>query len=203
MKEKRRIKSYVFTIIITMIVSVAGTVFVMQSNFSSMAKDEKTAVITNTIVEEKLSQIDEWSTSEFKYSGVYSKTKQREIFGHRVPLADNNVEIEYEGVIKVGYVTGDIQTEVNNTTKTITVKMSSPEVFDNYIILDNLKIKEEKNILNPLHVRDLQTYFGTIESDELARAEKEFNIYAEAEKKAKKTISEKLSSINDYKVIFE
>lgn len=137
MKDKRSIKSYVFTIIITMIISVAGTILVMQSNFNFVSKDEKAAIITNTIVEEKLSQIDQWSTSEFKYNGVYSKTKQREFFGQRVPLADNNVEIEYEGVIKVGYVTGDIKTEVNNVTNTITVKMSSPEVFDNYIILDN------------------------------------------------------------------
>ena len=193
MKDKRSIKSYVFTIIITMIVSVAGTILVMQSNFNFVSKDEKAAIITNTIVEEKLSQIDQWSTSEFKYNGVYSKTKQREFFGQRVPLADNNVEIEYEGVIKVGYVTGDIKTEVNNVTNTITVKMSSPEVFDNYIILDNLKIKEENNILNPLHVSDLPTYFGSIKSDELARAEQEYNIYAEAEKKAKEVISEKLS----------
>ena len=193
MKDKRSIKSYVFTIIITMIISVAGTILVMQSNFNFVSKDEKAAIITNTIVEEKLSQIDQWSTSEFKYNGVYSKTKQREFFGQRVPLADNNVEIEYEGVIKVGYVTGDIKTEVNNVTNTITVKMSSPEVFDNYIILDNLKIKEENNILNPLHVSDLPTYFGSIKSDELARAEQEYNIYAEAEKKAKEVISEKLS----------
>lgn len=203
MKDKRSIKSYVFTIIITMIISVAGTILVMQSNFNFVSKDEKAAIITNTIVEEKLSQIDQWSTSEFKYNGVYSKTKQREFFGQCVPLADNNVEIEYEGVIKVGYVTGDIKTEVNNVTNTITVKMSSPEVFDNYIILDNLKIKEENNILNPLHVSDLPTYFGSIKSDELARAEQEYNIYAEAEKKAKEVISEKLSVFKDYKVSFE
>ena len=203
MKDKRSIKSYVFTIIITMIISVAGTILVMQSNFNFVSKDEKAAIITNTIVEEKLSQIDQWSTSEFKYNGVYSKTKQREFFGQRVPLADKNVEIEYEGVIKVGYVTGDIKTEVNNVTNTITVKMSSPEVFDNYIILDNLKIKEENNILNPLHVSDLPTYFGSIKSDELARAEQEYNIYAEAEKKAKEVISEKLSVFKDYKVSFE
>ena len=203
MKDKRSIKSYVFTIIITMIISVAGTILVMQSNFNFVSKDEKATIITNTIVEEKLSQIDQWSTSEFRYNGVYSKTKQREFFGQRVPLADNNVEIEYEGVIKVGYVTGDIKTEVNNVTNTITVKMSSPEVFDNYIILDNLKIKEENNILNPLHVSDLPTYFGSIKSDELARAEQEYNIYAEAEKKAKEVISEKLSVFKDYKVSFE
>lgn len=203
MKEKRKIKSYVFTIIITMIVSVAGTIIVMQSNFSIMTKEEKTAIVSNTIVEEKLSQIDQWATSEFKYNGVYSKTNPRVVFGQRVPFADNNVEIEYEGVIKVGYVTEDIKTEVNNTTKVITVKLSSPEVFDNYIILDDLKIKEENNILNPLHVSDLPTYFGSIESDELARAEKEYNIYAEAEKKAKAVISEKLSVFKDYKVSFE
>ena len=99
MKDKRSIKSYVFTIIITMIISVAGTILVMQSNFNFVSKDEKAAIITNTIVEEKLSQIDQWSTSEFKYNGVYSKTKQREFFGQRVPLADNNVEIEYDVLI--------------------------------------------------------------------------------------------------------
>ena len=131
------------------------------------------------------------------FGGIFRKWHREYTF------ADNNVEIEYEGVIKVGYVTEDIKTEVNNTTKVITVKLSSPEVFDNYIILDDLKIKEENNILNPLHVSDLPTYFASIESEELARAEKEYNIYAEAEKKAKAVISEKLSVFKDYKVSFE
>lgn len=203
MKEKKRIKSYFVPSIITMIVSVVGTFFIMQSFFSYMSKDENKATISNTIVEEKLSQIDQWSTSDFKYSGVYSKTSPRVVFGQRVPFADNNIEIEYEGVIKVGYALEDIRTEVNNTTRVIKVKLPSPEVFDNYIILDTLKIKEENNILNPLHVSDLPKYFDSVESDELARAEKEYNIYAEAEKKAKETISAILSDIGDYKVTFE
>ena len=202
MKEKRSFKSYFFTVLFTMIISVSGTVLVLLANFNFAAKEEKDVTISNTIVAEKLSRIDQWATSEFRYQGVFSKTKQREMFGQRVPFGDNKVEVDYEGVIKVGYVTEDIKTEVNNITKNITVTLSSPKVFDNYIILDNLKIQEENNMLNPLHVSDLPTYFGSIESDELCRAEKEFNIYAEAERKAKETISDKLSVFSGYSVVF-
>lgn len=202
MKEKRRIKSYVITVVITMVVSVTGTLIFVQSYFNLISKEEKGTIISNTIVTEKLGQIDQWATSEFRYQGTYSKTKSREVFGLHVPFGDNKVEVDYDGVIKVGYVTEDIKTEVNNTTKKITVSLSSPKVFDNYIILDNLKIKEENNVLNPLHVSDLPTYFESIESDELSRAEKEYNIYAEAEKKAKDAISEKLSVFSDYTVVF-
>lgn len=200
--KPRSIKSYIITVIITAAISVAGTVTYFQSNFNLISKDEKGAIISNTVVAEKLKQIDQWATSEFRYNGVFSKTKQREILGQRVPFGDNKVELEYEGVIKVGYITEDIKTNVNNATKTINVKLSSPEVFDTYIILDKLKIKEENNILNPLHVSDLPTYFSDIESDELARAEKEFNIYEEAEKKAKSVITDKLSVFSDYSVKF-
>ena len=202
MKEKRSFKSYFFTVLITMIISVLGTVLVLLANFNFAAKEEKGVTISNTIVAEKLGRIDQWATSEFRYQGVFSKTKPREVFGQRVPFGDNKVEVDYEGVIKVGYVTEDIKTEVNKITKTITVTLSSPKVFDNYIILDNLKIQEENNMLNPLHVSDLPTYFGSIESDELCRAEKEFNIYAEAERKAKETISDKLSVFSGYSVVF-
>lgn len=202
MKEKRRFKSYIFTVLITMIISVMGTVLVMQANFNFAAKEEKNTIISNTIVAEKIRQIDQWATSEFRYQRVFSKTKSREIFGQHVPFADNKIEVDYEGVIKVGYVTKDIKTKVDNTSKTITVTLSSPKVFDNYIILDNLKIKEENNLLNPLHVSDLPTYFKSIKSDELSRAEKEFDIYSEAEKKAKDAISDKLSVFSDYKVVF-
>ena len=200
--KPRCIKSYIITVIITAAISVAGTVTYFQSNFNLISKDEKGAIISNTVVAEKLKQIDQWATSEFRYNGVFSKTKQREILGQRVPFGDNKVELEYEGVIKVGYITEDIKTNVNNATKTINVKLSSPEVFDTYIILDKLKIKEENNILNPLHVSDLPTYFSDIEADELARAEKEFNIYEEAEKKAKSVITDKLSVFSDYNVKF-
>ena len=200
--KPRCIKSYIITVIITAAISVAGTVTYFQSNFNLISKDEKGAIISNTVVAEKLKQIDQWATSEFRYNGVFSKTKQREILGQRVPFGDNKVELEYGGVIKVGYITEDIKTNVNNATKTINVKLSSPEVFDTYIILDKLKIKEENNILNPLHVSDLPTYFSDIEADELARAEKEFNIYEEAEKKAKSVITDKLSVFSDYNVKF-
>lgn len=202
MKKKRSFKSYFLTVLITMIISITGTVLVLQNDFISAPKDEKNDIISNTIVSEKLGQIDQWATSEFRYKGVFSKTKPREVFGQRVPFGDNKVEVDYEGVIKVGYATEDIKTDVNNVAKTITVTLSSPKVFDNYIILDNLKIHEENNVLNPLHVSDLPTYFGSIESDELHRAEKEFNIYTEAEKKAKDIISDKLSVFSGYSVVF-
>ena len=201
MKEKRSIKSYVITVLITMLLSITGTTLILYSNFNFTPKDNND-VISNTIVTEKLGQIDQWATSELRYQGTISKTTPRKVFGQRVLLGDNKIEIEYEGVIKVGYVAGDIRPEVNKTAKTITVTLSSPKVFDNYIILDHLKIKEENNMLNPLRVSDLPTYFGSVETDELSRAEKELDIYAEAEKKAKEVITDKLSVFSDYQVVF-
>lgn len=202
MKVKQSFKSYFFTVLITMIISVMGTVLVLQANFNFDTKDEEDSIISNTIVTEKLGQIDQWATSELRYQGTISKTTPRKVFGQRVPLGDNKIEIEYEGVIKVGYVAGDIRPEVDKIAKTITVTLSSPKVFDNYIILDHLKIKEENNMLNPLRVSDLPTYFGSVETDELSRAEKELDIYAEAEKKAKEVITDKLSVFSDYRVVF-
>ena len=202
MKKKRSFKSIIFTVLITMIISVMGTVLVLQANFNFATKEEKDSIISNAIVSEKLGQIDQWTTSEFRYQGVFSKTKSREVFGQRIPFGDNKVEVNYEGVIKVGYVIKDIKPDVNKATKTITLSLPPPQVFDNYIILDKLKIQEENNMLNPLHVSDLPTYFELIESDELKRAEKEFNIYAEAEKKAKDVITDKLSVFSGYSVVF-
>lgn len=202
MKKKTRIKSYIFVVLITMIISVTGTVFIMQTYFNIDSKEKQSAVISNTIVWEKIEQIDQWATIELEYGDEFTEAKSREIFGQHVPFTDNKIDVCYEGVIKVGYVTKDIKSKVDNEAKTITVSLPSPKVFDNYIILDKLKIKEENNILNPLHVSDLPTYFGSIKSEELNKAVKEKNIYAEAEKNAKEVITNILSVFSDYKVVF-
>ena len=57
-------------------------------------------------------------------------------------------------------------------------------------------------MLNPLQVSDLPTYLEAVKSDELSRAEQEFSIYDEAEKKAKAVISEKLSDFEGYSIVF-
>ncbi len=58
MKKKRNYKSYFFTVLITMIISIAGTVFVLQNDFNSAPKEEKNSIISNTIVTEKLGHIE-------------------------------------------------------------------------------------------------------------------------------------------------
>lgn len=202
MKEKRKIKSYVFTIIITMLISISGTVYVMQSFFYN-SKEEYVATIKNEIIEEKISEIDQLSTIEHSYTGNFENSTQRDIFGVNIPFTNNNVKIEYSGVIKVGYVTKDIKTALDNNNKIITVTLPSPKVFDNYIILDKLKITEDNNILNPLHMSDLPKYFESTEADALETAEKEHDIYKQAEVNIKKLITDKMSTFKDYEVKFK
>lgn len=50
MKVKRSFKSYFFTVLITMIISVMGTMLVLQANFNFATKDEEDSIISNTIV---------------------------------------------------------------------------------------------------------------------------------------------------------
>ncbi len=178
--------------------AIVGSAFFI---FNSKANEVEEEKISDTYITERLREVSELSTYAYEYTNSKEITNTREIFGIKLPFTTNRVNIIYKGVIKAGYSLDDVEAKVDNSAKTITVKLPEVEVFDNYILHDETKIEEENNLLNPVHVESATKYFSDITSKELERA-KAGGLYQKAETKAKKVITNLFSEFPEYNVSF-
>lgn len=144
--------------------------------------------LTDTMVKEKLQELDHLVTSSFEYSGVREIKDSLQISNWNIPGTTHTIQIKYNGTIKVGYEVSEIQIRVDNDTKTIFVTLPKPKVTDNYIDLDNLSYAEQNNVFNPIRGDEPTQELDTIMAEELKKAESE-GIYEQAEVNAKKLIT--------------
>ena len=156
--------------------------------------DQEEETITIAIIEEKLDEIAELATAIFEYSGVLTKDNYKELFKTEIniPFTKNEIKIQYNGVIKVGYDLEQIDYEIEEKSKKIYMSLPEPSVTDHYMKQDELVFEQKNNILNPISIEQINNYLVSIEKEELLRAEKE-GIYKVAEEKIKMIIKNFLS----------
>ena len=176
-------------------------VYVLQGQLNLLLAKENKVEITNAVVQERLNEIGELATEAYEYSGVQTITNARQVFGWTIPGTTNTINVQYNGVVKVGFDVTEIHPEVNQATKKIYITLAEPRVLDSYIKLDSLQFGAQNNILNPIDVTKLTEYFSEIEEQGLSNAE-EKDIFNKAEARMKLIIESFLAGFSDYEVVF-
>lgn len=159
-------------------------------------------VVTADEVEVVLAEISQFST----YSGEYTTTKSAEYTRYflddiAIPGTTNEINLECQGIVKVGYDVENITIEVDNDSQKIYISLPAATVLDNYVIWDTVKCQEANNILNPIDFAQYQTLIAEIEADGLALVEAD-GIYEDAEENMKTIICNFLSGFEDFEIIF-
>ena len=177
-------------------------IFNNQENDVKLPGEQEKTVVTINDVEAKLVEIQELST----YSGKYTVTKGRDYFRTilddlKIPLTTNNVTLECEGIVKVGYDVKKIGVNIDNKNCVIYISLPEASVNDNYVIWDTIKCKEGNNVLNPIDFEQYKQLIEEIEEDGLMQVEKE-GIYIAAQENIKKIITGTLAGIDNYEVKF-
>lgn len=160
------------------------------------------SVVTVDEVRTKLVAIGELST----YSGQYTVKKGRDFFRNvlddiRIPGTTNNVTLECEGIVKVGYDVNEIGVVIDDQSYTIYISLLEATVNDNYVIWDSVICKEDNNPLNPIDFEQYKLLIDEIEEEGLSQSEEQ-EIYNAAEENIKNIIVNFLSGMDDYQVKF-
>ena len=155
--------------------------------------------VSDEEIEAQIAAIGELSTASFEYTDTRAVTNIRQLFGVDIPGTKNNVSITYDGVIKVSYRVEDIRFAVRDGV--ITVELPEPEITDNYIKLDNMEIQSKNNILNPINLDNLTSFFEGFQ-DEAVRMAEEMGIWEEAEDRMMLLVEHFLSAFPDHEVEF-
>ena len=159
------------------------------------------AEVSDEEIEERLLAIGELSTASFEYANSKTVTDMRQLFGKDIPLTQNRVTVAYEGVIKVSYDLEEAAFSVDREEGVITVTLPDARITDNYIKFDSIDIESSNNILNPINVDNLSSWFDSFQDEAVRRAE-EMNIWEEAEDRMMLLIETFLASVSEYEVRF-
>lgn len=164
--------------------------------------EKEKSIVTVDEVRTKLVAIGELST----YSGQYTVKKGRDFFRNvlddiRIPWTTNNVTIECEGIVKVGYDVNKIGVDIDDKSYTIYISLPEATVNDNYVIWDSVICKEDNNPFNPIDFEEYKLLIEEIEEEGLSQSEEQ-EIYKAAEENIKNIIVNFLSGMDDYQVKF-
>ena len=164
--------------------------------------EKEKSIVTLDEVRTKLVAIGELST----YSGQYTVKKGRDFFRNvlddiRIPWTTNNVTIECEGIVKVGYDVNEIGVDIDDKSYTIYISLPEATVNDNYVIWDLVICKEDNNPFNPIDFEEYKLLIEEIEEEGLSQSEEQ-EIYKAAEENIKNIIVNFLSGMDDYQVKF-
>ena len=172
-------------------------------NFDVKLPGEKEKrVVTKEEIELVLVEISQFST----YSGEYTVSKAAEYSRYfiddiPIPGTTNEINIECDGIVKVGYDVYDIVPTVDNESQKIYISLPTAKVLDNYVIWDTVKCEETNNILNPIDFEQYQVLIGELEALGLEKAETE-GIYQAAEDNIKVIIKNFLSGFEEFEIVF-
>lgn len=126
---------------------------------------EKKVEVDSSMVKQQLDLMWELTTVRYNYSGACSFESSKLLNNWTVPFTTKFFIFTYDGYIKAGVDLSTAEVVVQDDTAYVTV--SSPEVFDNVILEDSIRvIDESKNILNPIQILDLTTVL-TQEKDKM------------------------------------
>ena len=114
--------------------------------------------ISSRTVKFGLKNIGELATQVAYYTNVQTISDSRQVLGVTVPFTQSNYIYSYDGAIKVGFNFEDIDVNVDDLLRSITIKIPDPIVISNEVDEGSLQVYNESiNIFTPLALDTVNT----------------------------------------------
>ncbi|SCY47283.1 Protein of unknown function [Lachnospiraceae bacterium XPB1003] len=212
-KDNKKLITIILVISAVIIVSslcVIGVIKVVVPFFSNMIDDsddkkaknpfKESTDITVYDVKRQLSPIAELATYQMTYDGKEKIEDYKQLGDWNVPLTKHTIDVDYQGVIKVGFDMDDVDISVDTDEMVIYVVLPRVEVLDHYVTYES---DDDNNIINSIKSDEVENYLNEeVKPRELEKAI-ENGIYEDAEENAKKVIKDQLSYFEKYEFDIE
>lgn len=169
--------------------------------------EEEDYKISISSVEAVLKPTSDLIATKYFYKDADTYEDYKEVFGKKIPFTTDTVVFTYEGVISVGIDLSEVDYDIDNKDKTITIELPSIKVLSNEI--DHSSFEYPYVSDSVFNKTEMQDYTNLI--DELKKDKEEEIIANEAfMKEAEKNVMDVLKNFltvsevtKDYKVVFE
>lgn len=167
-------------------------------------------VITSETLKSELGSLQELVTQEYIYTNADKREKDAKcIFGWSRPFSNSSLLLTYDGIIKAGIDMSEIQVDVNEDNRTITITLPASKITDNNIPQDSITVVTVKDgLFNEVTLED---YNNFISEQKVIMEQKAIDrgLLTKADEEAKKTIQSFLSVMpimegeNAYKLVIQ
>lgn len=124
------------------------------------------ARIDSTTIGASFNEIAELATEEYAFSDVGKFDQEGlQIAGLKVPFTDRNFLVTYSGRVTAGLRNaGSVETQVDDTAKTLTITLPAVEVLDSHIDAHSVEVYDQTmNPINQLRVSDVTEFIANRE----------------------------------------
>ena len=152
--------------------------------------------ITKKQLEQQLSSLSELVTAKYFYrNATQQEASKTWLWGWEMPFSDVSLLAAYDGTIKAGIDFKEIQVDVNEPKKTITITLPPSKITDNNIPQETINVLEVRNnLFNNVSFNDYNQFISA-EKDVMEAKAIEQGVLVEADNEARTTIKAFLSLI--------
>lgn len=159
--------------------------------------DDLALLVTNEVINEKLSSLQELVTTEYIYTnaGQYTTNKTQTIlkWDIDVPLTKKSFIVCYEGRIKAGVDLSMAKVEIDEDHRTIDISLPKSKILSHETFEDSLEVLDESDgIFNKITIDDYNNFVSGQKADMEQKAV-DRGLLISADKEAKSTVEEVLS----------
>lgn len=189
------------------VVLIIAIVWYMQNGGNAFGTIQESVEINSVTVKEIIAPASELVTLKKEYTDFDTYENSKELFGKKLPFTTDKVIFTYSGVISAGIDLSEVELDVNNDKKTITITLPDAKILSHEIDEKSFEFYEIKNsILNETSFEDYTTLRAGLKErqEEKVLSDKEF--MRSVEDSAENVIKGFLTSADatkDYKVIFK
>ncbi|MDR2590179.1 MAG: DUF4230 domain-containing protein [Oscillospiraceae bacterium] len=112
-------------------------------------------VVNITTLEHQIQSIGELATLQYYYRNLIIMEDSHKIFGWNIPLTQKSFIIHVDGIIKIGIDTSEINTNLSEHTKTITITIPGAKILSHELKEETMVILDESSgLFNPISIED-------------------------------------------------
>ena len=134
----------------------------LEQNQKETAPSRSIPVITSDTLKRQLNALSELVTQEYIYTNADQRTDDvKWLFGWTRPFSESSLLITYDGTIKAGINMSEVQVEIDEESRTVTVTLPASEIMENIIPQESINVVEVKNgLFNEITFDDYNTFIS-------------------------------------------
>lgn len=154
---------------------------------------ESAPIITSDLLGQQLQAVQELVSVEYHYTNMGKFENQVDFYGWKVPFTTKSFIVSYDGVIQAGVDLNDVQIQVDEVAKTITITLPEGQILSHDIPEESIEVFDEThNIFNPIRIEDY-TGFTRDQKAQMEQQATDGGLLTEAVEKARSAAESFLS----------
>jgi len=206
MKTKRRTSGFVFLLLGLVLGLAAGVYLMLYIGAAGNSDAENIRVVDETVVKEEFTltvenvreavlPAAELTTTKYYYTDADVYQNYKEAFGVKIPFTTDEVVFTYDGVISVGIDISDVDYEIDNEAKLISVILPEHRIMSNEIDAESFEYPYIfDSVFNATNMKDYTKLIDELKEQKAAEILENTEFMNQAVTNTKTVIAEFLTS---------